>query len=99
MNRNPTESLFRMPRSPRILTRPPWHFRVAKSRIRRRLRWGYGMVEIAERLGLLNCVVRYTLPRNITLDVPLFRRVNQWDWPELIGYEAQLIDCLAERIP
>jgi FkbM family methyltransferase len=74
---------------------PPWHFRLAKWMIRHRIPGGYHLVELAERLGWLNILVRYRLSDRVSLDVPLNRRETQWAWPEMDSYEKQLVTVLA----
>jgi FkbM family methyltransferase len=74
---------------------PPWHFRLAKWLIRNRLRGGYRLIELAERRGWLNCVVEYELSKGVKLDVPLWRRENQWALPDLRAYEQKLVQALA----
>src|SRR5581483_1964986 len=74
---------------------PPWHYRLAKWLSRRHVR-GCGLViRGAERLGLLNCVVRYPVAAGLTIDVPLYRRANQWDARQIQDYESQFLDCMA----
>ena len=78
--------------------RPPWHFRLAKWMIRHRVPGGYHLVELGERMGWLNCLVRYRLNDRVSVDVPLNRRETQWAWPEISQYERQLVDLLARIV-
>ena len=64
-------------REPR--SRAPWHFRMAKHLIRQGWRGPGRVIRGAHRLGLLNCVVRYSLTDSLTVDVPLYRPENWWD--------------------
>ena len=77
---------------------PPWHFRLAKWMIRNRIPGGYHLVELAEKLGWLNVLVRYRLSDQVSLDVPLNRRETQWAWPEMSQYEQPLVQLLAAQI-
>lgn len=78
--------------------RSPWHFRLAKWMIRHRIPGGYHLVELGERIGWLNCLVRYRLSDRVSLDVPLNRRETQWAWPEITQYERPLVEMLANQI-
>ncbi len=78
--------------------RPPWRFRLAKWMIRHRIPGGYHLVELGEKLGWLNVLVRYRLSDRVSLDVPLNRRETQWAWPELTQYERPLVELLARKI-
>ncbi|MBI2826409.1 MAG: FkbM family methyltransferase [Planctomycetia bacterium] len=80
------------------LSRPPWHFRLAKWLLRHGYPGGYRTIELAERLGGLDRVVRYPLTDRVTLDVPLGRRPNQWDLQDVQGYELALIDSVVATI-
>jgi FkbM family methyltransferase len=84
--------------SPRRAERAPWHFRLALSLIRRRIRGGYRLVGMARRLGRLNVVVPYVLEEGLTLDVPLYRRENLMTAEEAREYEALAIACLVEEV-
>ena len=77
------------------LSRPPWHFRLAKHLIRRGWRGPAVLIRGAHRLGLLNHVVRYPLSDSVTVDVPLYRPENWWDADEVRAYEAPLVEALA----
>jgi FkbM family methyltransferase len=81
-----------------LRSRPPWHFRLAKWMIRRRIPGGYHLVELGEKLGLLHCKVRYRLGDRVSLDVPLNRRETQWARPEMSQYERPLVELLAKEI-
>ncbi len=76
----------------RLLSQPPWHFRLAKHLIRARRRGAYRLIELAEWLGCLSCDVRYELARGVGIDVPLDRRPNQWALPDLLEYETALVN-------
>jgi FkbM family methyltransferase len=60
--------------------------------IRNNVRGGYRLLNIAHKLGLLNCVVRYRLTDAVTIDVPIF--IDQWSEADIWDYERQLIDML-----
>ncbi|HZL89943.1 MAG TPA: FkbM family methyltransferase [Pirellulaceae bacterium] len=75
--------------------RPPWHFRLAKWMIRHRIPGGYHLVELGERMGWLDCLVRYRLSDRVSVDVPLNRRETQWAEPDLWAYEGRLVAVLA----
>ena len=81
-----------------ICSSPPWHFRLAKWLIRNRLRGGFQIIELAERRKWLNLDCRYTLGNHVSIDVPLYRRVNQLALPDLLSYERPLVKMLAARI-
>ncbi|HUE70887.1 MAG TPA: FkbM family methyltransferase [Pirellulaceae bacterium] len=66
--------------------------------IRHRIPGGYHLVELAEKLGWLNVLVRYRLSDRVSIDVPLNRRETQWAWPELSQYERPLVELLAWKI-
>jgi FkbM family methyltransferase len=83
-------------RSRAVLTRPPWHFRLAKAINRRLGRGGFHLIEWAERLGALSYDVRYDLGAGITLDLPLDRRPNQWTLAEVLGYEQDFVQSLSK---
>jgi FkbM family methyltransferase len=78
--------------------RAPWHFRLAKSLIRHRVRGGYRLLATARKLGWLDMVVRYPLSDRISLDVPLYRDENLWNEHDLHAYEAESIDLLAAQV-
>lgn len=83
---------------PRRVARAPWHFRLAKSLIRSRVRGGYRLLATARKLGWLDVVVRYPLSERISLDVPLYRDENLWNELDLREYEAESIDLLAAEV-
>src|SRR5436305_3172243 len=83
---------------PRRAERPPWHFRLAMTLIRRQIRGGYRLVDTARRLGWLNVVVPYTVGKGPALDVPLYRPENFMSDREALDYEAPAIALLAEEI-
>jgi FkbM family methyltransferase len=76
-------------------TAPPWYWRLALFLVRNRYRGGWRLLEIAQRLGLLNKVVRIPVPGG-SLDVPLHRECNEW-WDEsyLGSYETAFVEALA----
>jgi FkbM family methyltransferase len=80
-----------------VRDRPPWHFRLAKWMIRHRIAGGYHLVELAERRGWLEHLVRFRLG-GASLDVPMNRRENQWAEPDLLAYERPLVEQLAAEI-
>ncbi len=86
-----------MPNYPLIST-PPWHFRLAKWLIRNRVRGGFQMIELAERMGWLNSDCRYKLCETVGVDIPLYRRVNQLALPDLLAYERPLVKLLTSTI-
>jgi FkbM family methyltransferase len=77
---------------------PPWHFRLAKWLIRNRIRGGFQIIELAERLKWLDLDCRYQLSEQVTVDIPLYRRVNQLALPDLLAYERGLVTLLSEKI-
>ena len=58
-----------MPKYP-LRTSPPWHFRLAKWLIRNRIRGGFQIIELAERMGWLDFDCRYKLSEQVSVDVP-----------------------------
>lgn len=86
-----------MPKYP-LRTSPPWHFRLAKWLIRNRIRGGFQMIELAERMGWLDYDCRYKLSARVCVDVPLYRRVNQLALPDLLAYERPLVKLLTGTI-
>jgi FkbM family methyltransferase len=66
--------------------------------IRHRVPGGYHLVELGERMGWLNCLVRYRLSDRVTLDVPLNRRETQWAEPDLRAYEERVVAALATAL-
>lgn len=81
-----------------LISTPPWHFRLAKWLIRNRVRGGFQMIELAERMGWLNSDCRYELSDRVSVDVPLYRRVNQLALPDLLAYERPLVKLLTSTI-
>lgn len=77
---------------------PPWHFRLAKWLIRNRIRGGFQIIELAERMRWLDLDCRYKLSDQVTVDIPLYRRVNQLALPDLLAYERGLVTLLSEKI-
>jgi FkbM family methyltransferase len=80
----------------KLVTRPPWHFRLATYLIRNEYRGGYRLISIANRNGRLNRVVRYRLPGKILFDVPIYRRENRWNKRDIFEYDPPLITDLVE---
>ena len=77
------------------LTTGPWYWRLALFLVRNRYRGGWRMLEITQRLGLLNKVVRVPVPGG-SLDVPLHRECNEWwDASYLATYEKAFVEALA----
>ena len=56
------------------------------------------MIELAERMGWLDFDCRYRLSEQVSVDVPLYRRVNQLALPDLLAYERQLVKLLIDKI-
>jgi FkbM family methyltransferase len=78
------------------LEKGPWYWRLGLSLVRNQYPGGWRLLAIAERLGLLNKVVRIAVPGGLTLDVPLYRKVNQWwDEPNVAMYERPFVEALA----
>jgi FkbM family methyltransferase len=77
---------------------PPWHFNLAKWLIRNRIRGGFQMIELAERLGWLNLDCRFLLSQDIAVEIPLYRRVNQLALPDVLAYENQLVALVSDQI-
>jgi FkbM family methyltransferase len=74
----------------------PWYWRLALFLVRNRYRGGWRLLEVADRLGLLHKVIRIPVPGGLTLDVPLYRKGNQW-WDESVvaSYERPFVEALA----
>jgi FkbM family methyltransferase len=81
-----------------VISTPPWHFRLAKWLIRNRIRGGFQMIELAERMGWLNSDCRYKISETVGVDIPLYRRVNQLALPDLLAYERPLVKLLTGTI-
>jgi FkbM family methyltransferase len=81
-----------------LLSRPPWHFRLAKWMIRSNVRGGYRLLRIASEAGWLDCSVRYSLTDRITIGVPLYRESTRWDREDVVGYDVPTVDALAAAI-
>ena len=84
------------------LTVAPWYWRLAVFLVRNRYRGGWRLLEITQRLGLLDKVVRIPVPGG-SLDVPLHRECNEW-WDEsyVSSYEAPFVEALvtaAQSLP
>lgn len=90
-----TESGKRFTHSRALLTRPPWHFRLAKAINRMFGRGGFHLIEWAERTGALACDVRYELGAGCSLELPLDRRPNQWTLAEVLNYEQALVAAIS----
>ena len=56
------------------------------------------MIELAERMGWLDSDCRYKLSDQVSVDVPLYRRVNQLALPDLLAYERPLVKVLTDTI-
>ena len=56
------------------------------------------MIELAERMGWLDSDCRYKLSDQVSVDVPLYRRVNQLALPDLLAYERPLVKLLTDKI-
>ncbi len=74
----------------------PFALRVGSWLNARGLRGSHRLRSLARLLGQLNRVVQYPLPRNVHIDVPLYRFENCWTARELNEYEPELINALAE---
>src|SRR5689334_9406048 len=96
--RPPIQSDSERPFSHPVCFTPPWHFRLAKWLIRQKIRGGFQLIELAERLHWLDFDCRYKLSPTVHVDVPLYRRVNQLALPDLLGYEQKLVAALADKI-
>ena len=72
----------------------PWYWRLAVYLVRNRYRGGWRLLEITQRLGLLDKVVRIPVLGG-SLDVPLHRECNEW-WDEsyVSSYEAPFVEAL-----
>ena len=78
------------------LTDGPWYWRLALFLVRNRYRGGWRVLAVADRIGLLNKVVRIPVPGGLTLDVPLYRKGNQWwDKSVVASYERPFVEALA----
>jgi FkbM family methyltransferase len=71
---------------------------LAKWLIRNRIRGGFQMIELAERLGWLNLDCRFSLSQDIDVEIPLYRRVNQLALPDVLAYESQLVALISDQI-
>jgi FkbM family methyltransferase len=81
-----------------VLSRPPWHFRLAAYLTRNHLRGGTRIIDTARKLGWLDRLVRYQLSPSVSLQVPLYRDANAWDEQEVLEYEAAFIACMGSAI-
>jgi FkbM family methyltransferase len=79
-------------------SRAPFLFRVARSRIRRGARGGHKLLALTRRLGMLDRVVRHPIDDRVSLDVPIGRPENAWDRADVLDYQAEMVDDLAEAI-
>jgi FkbM family methyltransferase len=66
--------------------------------IRNNIRGGYRMIDLTEKLGFFNSVVRYDLSDEITIDVPLYRAANRWDRKNVIDYDVPTVSSFANAI-
>lgn len=82
----------------RQLDRAPWIFRISSFLIDQQVRGGYRLLDVATRMGLLNCRVRYVLGNRVSLDVPLYRPDNQWTRDHVLGYDQTLLDSLSDLV-
>jgi FkbM family methyltransferase len=74
----------------------PWYWRLATYMVRNGYRGGWRLLHIAQRLGLLNNVVRIAVPGG-SLDVPLHRACHtDWDQSYVLHYEAAFVDALVK---
>jgi FkbM family methyltransferase len=65
----------------------PLLFRVGKQMIRSRIRGGHRLCALAEKLGMLDTIASYELPRGIVFRVPLSNQDTRWDAWDLAHYE------------
>jgi FkbM family methyltransferase len=77
---------------------PPLLFRVARGLIRKKIRGGYRLMGLAERLGILDRLVHYPISGGISMRVPIWRPENRWDRRDVMDYEHDLIACVVPRI-
>jgi FkbM family methyltransferase len=77
---------------------PPLLFRVARGLIRKNIRGGYRLMDLAERYGVLNRLVHYPISNGISMRVPIWRPENRWDRRDVMDYERELIACVESRI-
>lgn len=63
--------------------------------IRRDLRGGYRILDLARRMGWLDRVVRYPLSGEVAIEVPLFREDNWCDAADIQEYESNLMEMVA----
>ena len=82
----------------KIVTRPPLLLRLAKAVTRRRIHGGNRLVQVFERLGLLDVVVQYRLGHSVSLNVPLFREDTCWDQRDIEDYERRLVHSLCRLL-
>ena len=66
--------------------------------VRHHVRGGHRLMQVARRLHLLDCLVRYPVSPTITLDVPLWREENDWDEVDVDAYEHQFLAELARVV-
>ena len=74
----------------------PFVLRIGSWLNARGLRGSHRLRTLARSLGQLNRVVQYSLPRDVHIDVPLYRPENCWTAQELNEYEPELVNALAE---
>lgn len=82
----------------RTVSRVPLLFGLAKTMIRGGIRGGYRLLEMTERLGILNVIVRYQLKHGVAFSVPLFRPDNSWDLYDVETYELLLINAFCRKL-
>jgi FkbM family methyltransferase len=77
-------------------SRPPFLFRLGKSMTRLGVRGGSRLCNVAAKLGMLDTVVSYALPRDVVFAVPFYRADNRWDARDVEEYEQMAINRLCE---
>lgn len=78
--------------------KPPWHYRLGKWLGRRGVRGSGMLIRLPYQLGRLRRVVRFPVLGDYTIDVPLYRRANQWDAQQIAQYEAAYLETLATLV-
>jgi len=76
--------------------RAPILFRLAKIFQRMRIRGGYRYEGFLRKWRCLNYCVRYTLPNNVSLDIPISER--SYDYKDIIKYELDSIEQITPII-
>lgn len=81
-----------------FLDRPPLLFTIDKLLMRHRIRGAWRLFEFLKRRGYFDRkVIRYEIGRGISVHVPIFRPERRWDRFDLLRYEVELIDMLADE--